>query len=308
MDAVLMGHFISNYLGAKAASVFDRLNAVVRRFAPQILIGALIIFLAGCFYSASRMGLNADSIKIGPLAVLVMVFGPLSVLYAALGLVLLAKSADTSIPLRRAVAISASATLAEILPMPGGAIVRTGALIASGAPPMRSTLLVLVTAILWISLATLGCGLALFSNEVAVAPLLIALGGGGMALTLAWLIRSAGSANACWTLGHRLAGMLLLALRLKLAFLVLGLSVPLLDTFPFALAIIAGSAAGVVPAGLGLSEALAALLAGSVAIPSAFAFLAVAIDRLMCLGTSALATLIVLPRRINSITDGTVNS
>lgn len=51
--------------------------------------------------------------------------------------------------------------LLKFLPIPGGALVRAGALMkCSGARPAQSWALVLLAAVMWISLAALGCGLA----------------------------------------------------------------------------------------------------------------------------------------------------
>ena len=127
---------------------------------------------------------------------------------------LLARSAEVTIPLGRATATSAWATLAEALPLPGGAMVRAGALMSEGTGLAQSSALVLANALLWISLATLGCGLALLGHEASGALLLILAGGNGSAVTFGWLLRQAGLALALQSVLHRLSGMALIAVRL----------------------------------------------------------------------------------------------
>ena len=152
-------------------------------------------------------------------------------------------------------------------------------------------MLVLANAFLWISLAALGCGAVLLTHGLPAAGIL-ALGGAiGSAASFSWLARTAGPALALQAGLHRLSGMALIAVRLHFAFLTLGVSVPLADTLPFALANIAGSAASIAPAGLWISETLAAGAAVTVKIAPAAAFLAVGLDRLICLSASGLLAL-----------------
>ncbi len=277
-------------------------DAPRRALAPlrgPILVAACLLFAGGMVWAFRSLGLDPSHIRPGPMAIQ-LALAPLSLLYGGIGLHLLAKSAGASIPLGRASMISSYATLVEALPVPGGAIVRTGALIKAGARLGSSSLLVILTAILWISLAALGCGLAFLYHATLAAWALIAGGTTGSGLVTFWLIGQAGWLVAVQTLAHRLAGMALIATRLHFAFLALGIAIPLEATLPFALANIAGTAASVAPSGLGISEALAALVAKVVDVAPASAFLAVAIDRLLCLLASGLFSLATAGRRAAS--------
>ena len=277
--------------------VLAQTKAWSMRLSRPFLVGASLIFLIGCVWAARQLGLTPATVDWIALAWLGLLAAPLSVVYAGQGLVLLARSAGTTMPFGRATAIAAGATLAEVLPLPGGAIVRAGALIQAGAKPARSTMSVLTTAVLWIGLAAFASGLVLARGWGDGALALAAAGAAGTIGPLAWLASSAGWANALGTLTHRLAGLSLLTVRLHLAFLALGSDVAMVEVVPFVLAVIAGSAASIAPAGLGISEALAALLAGTVGIDPASAFLAVAIDRIVLLAASASAVAVGAARR-----------
>ena len=79
------------------------------------------------------------------------------------------------------------------------------------------------------------------------------------------------------------------------AFAVVKAALPLAATFPYVLAAIAGSASSLVPGGLGVSEALGALMARAVQASPESAFLALAVNRVtQFLGTAILAPLLEL--------------
>jgi hypothetical protein len=272
------------------AALVSSLRTRLARWRLPLLIAGAALFALGAWLSFRSLGLSLSALRPGPLLVQALL-APLSLLYAGIGMHLLARSAAVTMPLGKATALSAWATLAEALPLPGGAMVRAGALMAEGTGLARSSALVLANALLWISLAALGCGVVLLGHGHTAAGLLAFGGATGSAVCFGWLARSSGLALAAKTLAHRLSGMSLIAVRLHFAFLTLGVAVPLADTLPFALANIAGSAASIAPAGLGISETLAAAAAGTVSVAPGAAFLAVGLDRLICLAASGLLAL-----------------
>ena len=248
---------------------------------PLLMLG-FGAFAIGCFVSLRRLDVSLVELRSGALAVTALLVVP-SLIYGGIGLSLLARSAGTSMPLGRATLVSTYANLAELLPVPGGAIVRTGALVRAGGTVPKSTAVVLATAVLSVSLAMLGAGLTLLPSSVYLAWPVIAA---GMAVSLAigiWLWRSSDGVVALQTSVHRIAGILLTAVRLHFAFAAFGTSIGLLNAMPFVLALLLGSASSIAPAGLGLSEALAALAATTVSCSPEVAFLAVGLDRLLCL-------------------------
>ncbi|WP_183661142.1 hypothetical protein [Novosphingobium taihuense] len=253
----------------------------------------MLLFVVGGWYSFRQLDIAPDELQPIPLALLVAT-GPITLLYSGIGLYLMSRSVGTAMPLPRSVTLSTYANLAEALPVPGGAIVRTGALVASGAGLKSSSILVVLSAVLWIAIACLGCGLALVAHGHPAAFPLSGIGFCGSGLATGWLVARAGWKNALLTLGHRIAGMIIISARLHLAFLVMGQALPLADALPFALANVAGSAASIAPSGLGISELLAAGVASTVAVAPAAAFLAVGVDRLIALASSGLYVLVAM--------------
>lgn len=276
----------------------ERLAAFIRhlqerrgRYRAPVLAAMLALFITGAAVSYRQLGIDARDLRLVPLAQLVTLIVP-SLVYGGIGLMLLARSHGLKLRLPEATITSAYAYLAELLPIPGGAIVRATALVRIGGNVRDSSLLVILTAILWISLAMIGVGLALLSEGTLIALPIAAI---GTALTMAittWLWRKAGATVAGLTLVHRVAGIALNALRLHFAFAVFGVPIGVSQTLPFVLALLLGSASSIAPAGLGVSETLAALAAASSHYPPSTAFLAVGMDRVLCLTGCAIVALL----------------
>jgi hypothetical protein len=286
-------------LHSLSASTISRLEAgigmargALQRPVVRLIMLALAaaLFFVGGWYSFSGLAISPADLLGAPLLALALLTLP-SLLYGGIGLILLARSSQLTIPLGKATVIGADAYLAELLPLPGGAIVRTGALMKAGGTIRQSSALVILTAILWIALGMIGAGVSLASIGLALALPLGLLGAGLASAVFVWLWRRAGPALAVQTLVHRAAGIALIALRLQFAFAALQVSTGFSQTLPFVLAGLIGSASSIAPAGLGVGESLAALVALSTAFRPETAFLAVGLDRVICLAACGVLSL-----------------
>lgn len=252
----------------------------VRRAAwrtPLLAIAALI-FVIGSAISLYHLDLSARELRWEPLALLVAVFVPITIAYSALNMMVMAKAADARLMFWQGVRVTAYAQVAELLPVPGGIVVRTAALIRAGGGGRQSAELVLAFSVLWVSCAAAGAGIALAGDK----PAGMILGWGGAATTFAvttWIGLRYGGAVAFTALMLRLFGIALTAARLATSFAVIGVALPYVSSFTFAFATIAGSAASIAPGGLGIGESLSALLAGSAGVVPAAAFAAAALSR-----------------------------
>ncbi|MEL6792843.1 MAG: hypothetical protein AAFP78_05270, partial [Pseudomonadota bacterium] len=184
--------------------------------------------------------------------------------------------------------IACFAQIAEVAPAPGGAIVRGAALIEAGVPAARSAAIVAANAVLWIACAVFAAALVVNGPGWATTTALAA-GAAGMALSTLWIARIGSVRIALLSVLLRVVGLPIAAFRMALAFAALSAPIPAMDGFVFAFASIAGSAASIAPAGLGVSEALAALLAPLTEAAPAAAFLAVALNRLVGFAVAGLA-------------------
>lgn len=270
------------------------------RWHRPITLAAIGIFLVGSVWSFTGLDLTLARLNLVALLVLTVPMGLVMLVYSALSLMLMASAAAVRVGFWDALRTSGRAQIAEALPLPGGAIVRGAALMGAGASLATSSALVIATALLWIALAALGAG-AILTTSVSLAGWTLL--GLGLVVTVAALLgvaRIGGPANAGLTLVHRLVGLGIAALRLWLSFMVVQAPLPLPDTLPYAFAAVAGSASSLAPGGLGISEALGALMANLVNASPQSAFLALAINRIaQYLGTGLFLPVLELGARTN---------
>lgn len=244
---------------------------------PLLAISALV-FLIGSAISLRSLDLSVSELKWGPLLALVILFVPATIAYSAVNMMVMAKALSTRLTFWQGVRVTAFAQVAELLPVPGGIVVRTAALMRAGGSGRRSAELVLAFSILWVSCAAAGTGIALVTESLAA--LVLGWGGAATTLAVASLIGFRyGGTIALTALLLRLVGIALTAARLATSFAVIGVFLPYISSFTFAFATIAGSAASIAPGGLGISESLSALMAGPAGVAPAAAFAATALSR-----------------------------
>ena len=267
------------------------------RWSRPVIWLAIILFVGGTAFSLATLDVNWTRSGLISMLILTLAMGVVMLVYSALSLVLMAQACGKRISLGAAIRVSSHAQMAEALPLPGGAIVRTLALVEVGASMKNSVSLVVSTALLWIALASAATGATLLAQLQTVGTTLLA---GGAALAIVALIiiaQKGGLRNAALTLFHRIAGIGIAAFRLSLAFAVIDIAISLPNAIPYALAAITGSASSLVPGGLGVSEALGALMASAIAASPQSAFLALAINRVaQFLGTAMFAPMIEILR------------
>ncbi len=267
----------------RVLALAERLQGVGRNHRRLFLVAAAALFVVGLVWSFSELRLQHTELHLAPALVLLFLFGPISVIYGALGLWLLGFAAGVPLAIAKALRVDAYAQLAEALPVPGGAIVRTGALMTAGGRALESSALVIASAVLWVAVAAAATGAAVLSIAPWPGAALLSGGIATAAPAALWLASKGGWRLMALTLVHRSAGLLINALRLQCAFAILAVAIPLPRCMPFALATIAGSAASIAPAGVGISETLSAVIASSLGVAAAAGFLAVALNRLLAL-------------------------
>jgi hypothetical protein len=262
------------------------------RWRGLILLLAGAIFVVGIVLSLRGLDLSAADVVWWPIGVLALVGTPLTILLNAAELRAMARCLDerTELSWARAVRVVVIATAANILPLPGGALVRVQALSSGGAGLARATAINLIAAVLW-----LGASVALAGGAaLAHVPLAgtLALVGGGLAIVVG--IAAVRPVAARWApsavavlLGVEVATTLLHAAKLLLALVALGIAAGLSEALVLGVAGPLSAAAGIFPSGLGLAELLSALLAPVVALSAAAGFGATALVRLVGLVSTA---------------------
>lgn len=276
-------------MAGRALAFAQSARAALGAYRGPIFAICALLFIAGLWLSAGRLDLSLSDLALHYIALSALVFIPISMIYGALNFIIMARGAGITIPFGKSLKISCVAAFAEFLPIPGGAIVRGGAMMREGSGAVDAGLHVTVNALLWISCSALAACFALG----VVHPVALALGFGG-ALGVAacswWLTSRAGIGIAMAALFMRIVGLGIAGARLIAAFLAIGVAIDFFDLYPFVFATILGSAASIAPGGLGISEIVAASIATLSTVPPEAAFLAVGLNRLIGFAVSGIAT------------------
>ncbi|MEL6167667.1 MAG: hypothetical protein AAFR35_03190 [Pseudomonadota bacterium] len=250
-------------------------------------IAGFLLLLGGTVWSVRLLDLDFWSLRPVPLVINLLVFAPLVLMVAAVTLRQTAAALGRQIPLRRAVAIVAHANVAELLPIPGGALVRGAALVQAGATMGDATRMVVITAVLTLSLSVACSALAFVWLGQPIGWLLVAGGGASAAVSAVLIWRKAGLWLTTGIVAIRFVTIGLSTVAVWLSFSALAHPASLVEAALLVVSATLGTAVSIVPAGLGINEAIAAGLARLVAIDAAAAFLAVALNRVVGLAAGA---------------------
>lgn len=267
------------------------------RWRLPLTLMAAALFAGGLFFSIRFLGLTLAQTSLGPALLILAVLGPLSLGSGAVGLQMLARALGRRIGFFDALSATAVGALTELLPIPGSALVRGAALIRAGAGLGESAWIVTLTAIFSLAMSAALAGAALIANDNLLGYGLFSAGAAGSLVCVIWIARRAGPRLALAMFALRVVNLVLIAARIVFSFAAIGVSVGPLEAALLALSPVLGSTTSIAPAGLGVSEMIAAALATLVAISPAAAFTAVALNRVLGLVCCA-AFALVLVRRI----------
>lgn len=193
------------------------------------------------------------------------------------------------VPPTAAFTISALSTAANLLPIPGAALVKVGALRRHG---IATTDAVRATAGLGVVWVGLGVGLAA-SLQVADRPGLAAAGAAaGVVLVVAGLLGlgPADTRTRALALALEAGSVACACARVALILVMIDQPADAATAAALAAAGIVASAAGLFPGGLGLRELLSGLTAGLVGLPASVGVVVAAIDRLTTVAVLSLVT------------------
>lgn len=250
------------------------------RHSRAILLVFLTLFLVGLYVSISTSGLSISDLRIVPLVAVFLGAFATSV-FNAWGLRLVATYSSVQLTFRESLFVSSLGSLTNLLPIPGSVLVRSGALIARGASIKTSTVGIAFGALLWIGLAGLLTGIALVVQKWALGWPVMALCGVVSAFAYQGVRRQASMHLANQFVLQRVAMLLVMVVRFWFAFKAIGAAASLIESATFAVAGVFGAIVAIVPAGLAVSEAMAAALASLTVILPATAFVMVALNRVV---------------------------
>lgn len=179
--------------------------------------------------------------------------------------------------------------VANMLPLPGGMLVRIAALKSAGASVSRGGGVTLLAAMTWLGIASAYSGVWLVACGHAALGSTVFLS--GAAITAA-AFRLGMAVSGGWRLPLQLccvraALTLFDALRLLLCFAALGDAAHFSQVSVLTVSSFLGAAFSLVPAGLGIREGAAALIAGLVGLTASSAYLATSLNRVLGLLVAA---------------------
>lgn len=282
--------------GGLVARVFAARRHLTRRTPAQqraLLVVAGLVFVAAAAVALRNLPDDLDPHWLG--LVLVGTAGPLlTVALNGAEFVVQGSLLGRRTPFAEAVRISVLATAANLLPLPGSAIVRTQAL--SGEGYRRAAGSTIVVAVAWLG-CTAGVAAVLYGavgDAWAVTGALAAVAAGAIGGTWVFVRRAAPPAGTAPVfvrlLAVETATALVGAARFYLTIRVLGFDVTPGQAVALTLAGVVASATGIFPAGIGIREALAGAVSPLVGLSASVGVVAAAVDRVAGLVVLAVLT------------------
>jgi hypothetical protein len=261
-------------------------NPRVRR---AILLIAVLGFAAGIAVSIrAHPGIFSD-LQLSPVLLVVAIVIPATVFLNAYEFLLSARLIGRRISLPSALETTIIGSVANMLPLPGGSIVRVAALKAAGANLKHGISTIVFVTLIWLGVAFTYAGAwVIVLGKTLVGGLFVV---GGLAVLVASFATTLRLLKQ-WQvpmqiIATKLVLILLDASRNYLCFLALGADGNFAQASALAVSGVLGSAVSVVPAGLGVREGVAAAMAPIVGLAASSAFLAVSLSRLLGLATTA---------------------
>jgi hypothetical protein len=253
------------------------------RVKTVILALAVIFFTAGLGVSLRHQPEILDRLDWWPVVLLMAVAVPVNIGVNAGIFILTARLVGHNISFTGALEIGVIGSAANMLPLPGGVVVRVVGLKTLGASYRKGAGVTALVASLWAGVAFLyaGAWMSAFGGGI-VGPLFVVAG----ALTTLAGLAAMTRFTVTWRLVVSLLGLLVLlvvldALRILWCLNALGTAAHFAQASAFSVASVVGAALSIVPAGLGVREAASAALAPLVDLDASIGFLAASLNRLV---------------------------
>jgi hypothetical protein len=243
---------------------------------------AVFVILTVLSFAAIRGGVD---FHLWAFLVLVFVATPAIALINAAEYRVIARIIGHDVPWAGAIHLTVVASAANLLPLPGGVMVRTQALRQRGSSYKGALGANAAAGMAWVATGCFAIGVLL----VGGSDRRIGTGVGLVAIAIAAVVGTLGilrRAERERSLRHLVAllivevtTVILTAVRIALAFMMIGFHVDVVQAVALTASIIIAAAVGIFPAGLGLREALAGLIGSAVSLRAARSIAAIAADR-----------------------------
>jgi hypothetical protein len=284
-------------------------GATSPRVQRTLLAVALVVFVTMAVVAIASFPDDLDPHPRWWLLVAVGVGGPLAtVVLNGLEYTQQGRLVGRTIALRSALRVSVLGTAANLLPIPGSVIVRTGALAEGEVGVKRAAASTATVGVAWLGASALVAGaLQPFAGRTWLGVVLVVIGTALLGSTWMLVQRSqASDPGSLFTsiVAVEIGTVVIGALRLFGFIAGLGLDVNAAQVVGLTLAGVLASATGVFPAGIGIREGLIAAASPLLDLPAAVGLLAAAADRLAGLVMLAVLTTLLVVTRGSSTTPG----
>lgn len=258
---------------------------------------ALFVVVSAISFASLPGGLHVHWVV---LPILVLVLAPLTALANAAEFRVMGAINNHRIGWLPATRLAILASAANLLPMPGGVMIRAQALRQRGSTYRHAFAVNAAAMGAWIGVASIVISVLMAATSSRwLAVVILLLFGLGCLLCVGVLLRQVNrSAHLKYLAQFIVVEGLTVAIggaRIFLAFKLIGLSASAVQAVALTAAQIIASAIGIFPGGLGLRELLAGVIATAVHLPAAEAVSAAAVDRVTVQLSIALFALALLP-------------
>lgn len=257
-----------------------------------LLAAGIAALIAIAVASWNSIDPQPDQLAVGPLLILGLVVA-FSYLVVSAEFHLAGRALGVPIDPGTALMTTTIATAANMLPLPGAVVTRVVVLTRGGASTMASVRVLAAIGGLWLGVAMIIAGFGVAPHRPAIAAGMVVVGIAAIAVGAILLRRFGADRSTVGLLLLTEAAMTALgAVRLWLALESLGLSGSVAEIISVGVSAPLSAAVGIVPAGIGVREAIAVVLGSLSGLGGAEAGVASAVDR--AVGLAALAPAVLL--------------
>ncbi|MDT8404341.1 lysylphosphatidylglycerol synthase domain-containing protein [Sulfuriflexus sp.] len=249
----------------------------------KLLTFAIILFFFGLFYSLYESQHSITSLDWLYILIILALCLPPTIIINGVRYKYTSSLAHNHISTQRALNISILSSAANILPLPGGVMVKLANLKKPENTYSDSFQAILTASFLWLSLTSMYSGGWLIYFKQFSLGYTMLLTGACLSVYASLTIRKI-------TQDYKILLALLLieilaiqvdVIRMYFAFKAIGIDTSYAQCSVFAITSIMGSIVSIVPAGLGVREIFAALISTTIDIQASHAYIAVSINRIL---------------------------
>jgi hypothetical protein len=260
-------------------------EAFRKAFARPLVKRSVLVLTGVLFVAGTYLSLKAAPGLMGrvswPYVILLFAVGaPLQVIAHSLDIAAMAKAVGSRIAFFDCLRASIVSTASNILPGPGGSLVRIAALSSSGASVSSAAWITLISGVIWAAIAFAAAGFVLLrynanvASAFAAVAIAMSVGVGVLAVRLELKPVQLFAIAAV-----KAVVVAIESLRYYWALMALGVAPNIFQAIVLSVSTVAGSVVAIAPSGLGIREMSAALLAEVVALDPGAGFLSSALNR-----------------------------